>query len=677
MEILSPAGGFEALKAAVFNGADAVYAGGKLFSARKSAANFDNEELLRAIDFCHLFGVKLYVAVNILIKESEMKEALSFLEFVREAGADGVIIQDLGLIAAAKRSFDDLKINASTQMTVHSSNGVKILEKLGANRVVLSREVSLEEIKKIKEKTTAELEVFVHGALCMSYSGQCLMSSIIGARSGNRGACAQPCRLNYRLFENEKEITKKPLSLLSPKDLCLISHLGELEKAGVTSLKIEGRMKSPEYVGMVTKAYSDTLKYGLNEEEAKKMLAAFSRGGSSTGYFYGRAYKSMMDYEGGAKINKAVLAENKEKAERKIPIEMQFKAQSGEKISLVAICGGKKAEVLGETAQKAEKVALSAERAEAQLKKLGETEFFAEKIICDIKEGTAVPVKAINEIRREAVLKLKQELAKDFKRKPKKSVYITNELKPKNEEISLTCECLTAEQAKTAWELGITRIFVPIALKEKLNGSNDFIYTLPSVLKDTEELDLKGIEKICVQNIGELIFSDKEIYAGHRMNCFNGGAVRLLEDMGVKSVVLSPELNFEEINRLVPYCKNRPEVIAYGRLPLMLTENCFVKSVCGVCKKGKNISIKDRIGERFPVICENCRNVILNSKVIFMADKIRALKKAGADLRLMFTVESAEETEKIILLYKSAVGEKSVQKPDGGFTRGHFLRGVE
>ena len=676
MEILAPAGSFECLKAAIFGGADAVYVGGSRFSARKNAANFDDEELKRAVDFCHIYGAKIYVAINILIKETEIKSALSFLEYVRQIGADGVIIQDLGLFLSARKSLPDLKINASTQMTIHNTEGAKMAERLGADRVVLSREVSFSEIEKIKKNTDIELEVFVHGALCMSYSGQCLMSSIIGGRSGNRGACAQPCRLMYKLLEGEKEVTKA-MPLLSPKDLCLIKKLSDLDKAGVSSLKIEGRMKSPEYVGLVSRVYSDALKFGYNEAETEKMLAAFSRGGSSEGYFYGKTFKKMMDYESGAKIDKEILSDVKvsDKTERKIPIEMSFYAAPNEEISLFAAAKGESVYILGEVAEIAQKVSLDEERASVQLKKLGDTPFFAENITCDIKENTAVSIKTINELRRRATESLENKICENFRKEYKKAEFFANE-KREHKGGKLTCECMTAEQAKTAENLGIKEVYVPISERSKIKNPDDFIFTLPAVIKDGEEPDLSGINKICAQNIGQLDFQDKEIYAGHRLNIFNSGAVKSLENMGVKKIVLSPELNLKEIENLAPFCTTTPDVIAYGRLPLMYMENCVIKSANTCACKEKNFFLKDRMGEIFPVANENCRNIILNSKVIFMADKIEEIKKTGVNLRLMFTTENEKETEEIILKYQKALNGERIEAPEGGFTRGHFARGV-
>ncbi|MBR6647112.1 MAG: U32 family peptidase, partial [Clostridia bacterium] len=339
MEILSPAGDFNSLIAAVQNGADAVYVGGSNFSARKSAKNFDDDELKKAIDYCHLRDVKLYVACNTLMKENELKDAFSFLETIYKNGADAVIVQDLGLSRLLSEYLPEMPLHISTQMTVTSADGVNVLaEKFGAKRVVLARELSFSEIKKIKEETKAELEVFCHGALCMSYSGQCLFSSVIGGRSGNRGGCAQPCRLSYSLCENGKKVTKD-ITLLSPKDLCLAEEIEKLKEIRVDSLKIEGRMKSPEYVAAATRVYSEALKNKADKKEIEKMLSLFSRAGSGKGYFYGRTFDKMMSYSSGGKISadketKKEVKETYRLEHKKTPISMFFKGETGKHMIL-------------------------------------------------------------------------------------------------------------------------------------------------------------------------------------------------------------------------------------------------------------------------------------------------------------------------------------------------------
>lgn len=316
MEILSPAGNFDSLRAAVHYGADAVYVGAQRFSARKSAQNFSDDELNQAVDFCHLRGVKLYLCCNTLMKEEELDDAMHLVYDAYQIGVDALIIQDLGLLKRIRQELPDFPVHASTQMTVVNTAGVNRLTELGVRRVVLAREVSKAQLKEIQKNTQAELEVFVHGALCMSYSGQCLMSSILGGRSGNRGGCAQPCRLPYTLLKNGKPVTKTG-SLLCPKDLCLADRITELAELGVASLKIEGRMKSPEYVAMVTQVYKKAAQGGVSQEEISDMLKFFSRGGSCSGYFDGCSFENMMDSGAANKIARTLpLLEKKEKRYR-------------------------------------------------------------------------------------------------------------------------------------------------------------------------------------------------------------------------------------------------------------------------------------------------------------------------------------------------------------------------
>ena len=301
MEILSPAGSFESLQAAVNYGADAVYVGGSRFSARSSARNFNDEELLEAVEYCHLRGVKLYVCTNTLLQEGELSGVMDFVRYAYKIGVDALIVQDVGLIRRIRQELPDFPLHGSTQMTVLNHQGVNTLAELGLERVVLAREVTGEGLRSIAQKTNTELEYFVHGALCISYSGQCLMSSILGGRSGNRGGCAQPCRLPYTLLKNGKPISET-LPLMCPKDLCLAEQVQVLSKMGISSLKIEGRMKSPEYVAMVTQVYRQALTGNVTDTDIDNMLKFFSRGGSCPGYFNGPTYGGMMDMKDNPKI---------------------------------------------------------------------------------------------------------------------------------------------------------------------------------------------------------------------------------------------------------------------------------------------------------------------------------------------------------------------------------------
>lgn len=680
MEILSPAGDFESLIAAVQNGADAVYVGGSDFSARKSAKNFNNEELERAIDYCHLRGAKLYVACNTLIKEQELDSACEFLADIYEMGADSVIVQDLGLISLISSQLPDFPIHASTQMTVHSKDGVNVLaENFGVKRVVLSRELSYDDIAKIRENTKTELEVFVHGALCMSYSGECLFSSVLGGRSGNRGGCAQPCRLSYTLMEEDKEVTQT-LPLLSPKDLCLADEIYKFNKLGIDSLKIEGRMKSPEYVAQATKVYSEAKKVGADKKEIEKLLSLFSRSGSSKGYFYGRTFAEQMSYQGGSKISadKETVSEVRQTFSGenvKIPVSMFFYGAVGENILLtVSDDSGYSVSVSGDVMEAPLTKPLSEDRIKEQLEKLGSTPFCVDYI--DIAtDGGVVPIKAINALRREAVEKLTYELCTSKKRERKEISYI----KPEEENIhalKLNVEVRTKEQYESVKKMGIDEIFMPYHLYKEIKPENA-VCVLPPILKDTDKVDLEGIEKVEINNIGQLkLVKGKKIYAGYSMNITNSAAFGALASSGADRICVSSELTVNEI-RNAGTDDAVKECMVYGRQRLMYMENCVIRSAYGCKCNEKNFYLKDRLGIKLPIITENCRNVLLNSRPTYMADKLRDIKnmKLGG-MRLIFTIENGEETKKIVSAYKEMVSGKETPCCIEEFTRGHFYRGA-
>lgn len=681
MEILSPAGDFESLKAAVQNGANAVYVGGADFSARKSAKNFNNEELEKAIDYCHLRGAKLYVACNTLIKEQELSDCLDFLEKIYVMGADSVIVQDLGLIKLLSQNLPDFPIHASTQMTVHSADGVNVLnENYGVKRVVLSRELSYDEIAEIKKNTKAELEVFVHGALCMSYSGQCLFSSVLGGRSGNRGGCAQPCRLSYSLMRDDEVLTEN-LPLLSPKDLCLADEIYKLNKLGIDSLKIEGRMKSPEYVAQATKVYSEAAKIGADKKEIEKMLSLFSRGGAGKGYFYGRKFSEMMSYTEGSKIS--ADRETKNEVKRtfsgenvEIPINMFFYGSVGEEMQLtVSDDSGNCVTVNGEKMVTPQNKPLEKERIEAQLKKLGGTPFKAEYIEI-ITDGGTASVKDINSLRRDAIEKFTYDICSSKKREPKEIVYEKKSWQ-QPQDIKLNIEVRTKEQYEVVKRTENAEIFVPYHLYKELN-LKDAVCVLPPVLKDSDRVDLEGIEKVEINNIGQLAMcKGKKFYTGYSMNISNSAAFSALCEAGAEQICLSSELTTSEIKNALSG-SNKAECMAYGRQRLMYMENCVIKSAYGCRCKEENFYLKDRLGVKFPIITENCRNILYNSRPTYMADKGSDIKNLQTDaIRLFFTVENPKLCCIIVDTYKKMLAGAQVNASLEEFTRGHFYRGAQ
>jgi len=671
MELLSPAGNFDCLKAAVMAGADAVYIGGSHFSARRNAKNFTDDEIVAAAHFCHLNGAKLYVAVNILIKENELKQALSYAKFLIESGVDGIIVQDLGLLSSIRKMSDDIFINASTQMTIASSDAVNMAKKLGADRVVLARELALSDIKSIRKNTDTELEVFVHGALCMSWSGQCLISSVIGGRSGNRGLCAQPCRLDYTLLHDGKAVSKK-IPLLSLKDICLADKLGELSGL-CDSLKIEGRMKSSDYTASVTALYKKATLGKISQAEIDKTLSFFSRGGSGYGYLYERQFEKMMDYAPKEKIaaQKSDALNIKETSTKKpFGISFALVANEGEPLKLYAESCGFSAYSEGEILEPAKKE-FDEERLKSQLEKLGDTPFFAENTKISYSNNPFVPVSSINSLRRTVCEELKDKICDSYK----KEVHQIPDFVPKYKKRDIpkiVIEVNTKEQLKAAQSFGNYEILAGYELSKEENC--DFVLC-PAIKKEGEKADIKA-PKIMAQNIGQLDFS-KKVFGGERLNVTNSRTCELLKDLGVLRVTLSPELSAREIQEITKNTDCPTEVIAYGRLPVMVMENCVIKSCRKCSKSGGVFELSDRTGTRFPIMCENCRNILLNSVPIYMADKPSDLLSLNVDaIRLKFTTEDAQTVKKVISAYECALSGKPMSAPSR-ITRGHFYRGAE
>ena len=676
MELLSPAGDMESLKTAVRCGADAVYIGGPQFSARKNAKNFTEEEIKEAVDFCHLRCVRVYVAVNILIKEEEFPKALSYAKRLIALGTDGLIIQDLGLLSAVRSLSDGVRINASTQMTVCDTYGAKLLEALGVNRAVLARELSEKQIASIRNNTNMELETFVHGALCISWSGQCLMSSIIGGRSGNRGACAQPCRLPYTLFVDGKPVTKtKPL--LSTKDLCLARDMKKV-CAISDSAKIEGRMKSPEYAGVVTKIYKKALTDDVKEEEIADMLSFFSRGGSSKGYFEGRTFGEMMDQGEAGKISasrESVIEIKNAEYEKKRKISFTMTAKEGKPLALFATCDGFCASAEGDACQTAKNGVPNKERMAKQLKKLGETPFEPEHIEIILGGTPFVAVSAINSLRREACALLEKQICDSFCKDVQDIPLAEEETVKKKGKPLLCVQVRTRAQWQAAKKAGVDEIYVSKTLWDAEEEKNA-VCALPALTAEGETSETNA-DCVLVQNVGQILpMQGKRLYGGERLNVTNSKTAKALQELGFSRVTLSLELNINEMKKIVASVPT--EIVVYGRIPVMLIENCIIKSHYKCINGQGEAVLVDRKGERFPVVCEGCRNVIYNSVPLYMADKMKDVLSANPDaIRLMFTTESGEETEKIIAAYQNALKGIPVATSVEHITRGHFYRGVE
>ncbi|MBE7047792.1 MAG: U32 family peptidase [Ruminococcaceae bacterium] len=677
MEILSPAGNFESLQAAVHYGADAVYVGGSRFSARKSAQNFTDDELCKAVDFCHARGVKLYLCCNTLLKEEELSNAMEFIRYGYQIGVDALIIQDLGLLECVRQALPDMPIHASTQMTITNSAAVKTLKKLGVHRVVLAREVTAGELEEIRKQTDMELEYFVHGALCISYSGQCLMSSLLGGRSGNRGGCAQPCRLPYTLLRNGKPVTEtKPL--LCPKDLCLAQRVQELSAMGIASLKIEGRMKSPAYVAMVTQIYKQAAEGSISHEDVQNMLKFFSRGGSCEGYYSGCTYDGMMDT-----TDKAKIAGELPVLEKKIktaPVILSASAITGKPLLLtMATHSGETITVSGELCQRAIKSPTTKERIEQQLSKLGGTPFHAEKVTVLASPDVAVSVGELNALRRKGAEQLENLVVQKFKRElPPQQVSYAKPISRVHMP-TLCCDVHTEEQLRAVVDMGIGRVYVPDHLWSKAGTAEEPILLLPPLSKEGQGISVAHAERVCIQNLGQLLSCrGKDIVAGHRLNVTNSHSATLLAELGIRRIVLSPELNMQAICQLRRKTEVDLEVIAYGRLPLMLLKNCIIKSTYACDCGNGHYALRDRKNEIFPILPRHCGNVIYNSKPVYMADRIDEMSKMQIDgLRLSFTLENYETCCNVIKEYQEALGGKTKKRPTYDFTRGHFYRGME
>lgn len=675
MELLAPAGSFQTLKAAVQSGADAVYIGGNRFSARKSAVNFNVDEIEEAVKYCHIRDVKLHVAANILIKENEIDDFLEYIGVLNKIGVDAVIIQDIGMAKVVHEMYPDLLLHASTQMTVTNAEGAKRLKEIGFSRVVLARELSKETIKKIIAESDVEIEIFAHGAICMSYSGQCLMSSIIGGRSGNRGMCAQPCRLPYSVGD-------KSGHLLSPKDLCMIEHLNELEDMGVSSIKIEGRLKRSEYTAAVCGIYRKYLdsKNKVSDNDLKELYDAFSRSGFTDGYFTNSLGKKMMSYENPANAAENLFTDDvkkrcKENADFK-KTEVFISAELKEKLTVSVWDNGgifvtKTGTVPSEKALKSE---LTEDRLKAQLLKLGDTPFFAKDAEIFLDKGITLPISEINSVRRSAVDEFIKEKSRPKKRRVNCRKYY--EKCEKKGEIELCCEVWNEKQAEACVSKGISVIYADTPLANKLHAKYkniNVIAKLPPVCRDDRAYEKPLTEGVLVSNIGQ-IDSDKKCYGDLRLNIFNTESADVYDFL--ERVTLSCELNQRELAMI----DAKGEIIGYGRIPLMVLENCPLKALNKCQKCRNNQFLEDRKKEKFPLKCnEGCVLEIMNSKPIFLADKLEFVNNLKIRaIRLIFTVENFEECGKIIDEYKMALlGKKSKTPKENTFTRGHYFRGVE
>ncbi len=665
-ELLAPAGSFEALKAAVLSGANAVYLGGNLFNARASANNFDDQELEEAINYCHLRKVKVFVTVNILVGDVEFKELDKFVRKLNKFGTDGVIIQDIGVAMYIKSIAPNLPLHASTQLTVYDKYGAEFLKNIGFKRIVLARELSKEVIADICKNVDVEIEIFVHGAMCVCYSGQCLMSSMIGGRSGNRGKCAQPCRLNYKAGN-------KSGYLLSLKDMCLIKHLKDIENIGVKSLKIEGRMKGSEYVGTVVSIYRKYLdnEKQVTDEDYKKLEKIFYRGGFSNGYYTGKKGADMFCH---TKPDNPYLKQDEKYEQfdnyKKTDISLEFAGRVNDCIKLIATdeYGNQCDYISTDVIQKARSSSTSADRIKEQLSKLGDTVFKIKDIKIDIDNDAFIPVSEINLARRSIIEMLERKIILSKKRIDNGESYNIESVR-ENQGFDFSVSVWDKKQLEIARNANCKKIYVPLEIGD---FKDDEIVILPRISpKDIDEtVKNLPVKNVLVRNIGQFEIAkryNKDIHIDFTMNVFNKYTYKFFEEYSVKSITLSSELTIRQITDI--YGVVPTESIIYGRLPLMVTENCMLKTSSGCTQGG---FIEDRTGEKFLIKClADCRNEIYNSKPIVMSDKLIDIENCGISYgRISFTDESPSECIEILNCYKNKL---PITKD---FTRGKFYKGV-
>ena len=656
-ELLAPAGDMSCLYAAVEGGADAVYVGGKRFGARAFAKNFDMDELSRAVNYCHLHGVKLYVTLNTLIEDIELREAVEYAAELYRIGIDALIVCDLGVIAAIKRHVPGLELHASTQMSVHDTDGVVAAAKLGVSRVVVARELSLDNIKSAVDNSPCEIETFLHGALCVCHSGQCLFSSMVGGRSGNRGECAQPCRLP---FNNGRYI-------LSLRDLSLAEHIPELIESGVASLKIEGRMKSPDYVYTVTSVYRrllDEYRSADNEENAR-LRRAFSRGGFTDGYLTGKLDKNMTGIR-----SEEDKRQSREDAGREfLPMKRKVRAvvsmKLGASSEMTITDGCKTVSVIGEIPSPAENSPLTPDSVKARLCKMGSTNLTLapDDISLTLDEGINLPPSAINALRRsaaEAFESSRRELGEvNYAPKFDKNNNIKSLTTAKFYSDEAYLKALSSDSREiSSLDISFLSLTSSADALSKANG----VY-LPPVYTDAERDEIvkllenakkHGVMYALVSNIGqiELVKSLGLTPIGDfRLNVTNGESAAVYRSMGVTHLILSPELTLPKARDI------GGGLITYGRIPLMITERCFIGENFG-CKNCNKAALIDRKGEKFPMMREfGHRNIIFNSLPTYMGDKADELRQYRLkSCHLLFTTEHGDEINRIIKAHRC--GEK-------------------
>ena len=692
LEILAPAGSMDALRAAVQNGANAVYLGCGMFNARQSAKNFTPEELAEAVRYCHIRGVQVHLTLNTIVSDKEMPELQKLIRHAALSGVDAFIVQDLGVLQQCKAIAPHIPIHGSTQLTVHSLFGVRLCAGWGMKRVVLSRELSREEIRFICANSPIEIEVFAHGALCMGYSGQCYLSAAIGGRSGNRGRCAQPCRQSYG-YGNWKN--NYPLSL---KDNCLVSYLKELESMGVTSVKLEGRMKRAEYVAAVSNVYSNAAESGeVTPQMMDQLYTAFNRQGFTDGYYQESIGQPMFGVrleESENKVFHKAMRQTYETTENpRVSVTMEMEVTKNGSRLTVRDPEGRVCTAEGPVPSEAVSLPLTEEALAERLLKTGGTPYCCTQVRVRVEPGLMLPVAAINAMRREALSQLTARRGRTEPPqlgKPIKNVIFPGQRKEPVLAVQVTArEQITVQLLKMRPEV----LYVPMHI---LTEDPDFCRDLtryvkvcavlprivhdkemPRLVQDMQLVKSLGVEEVLAGNLGLMIPARQtgmQIRGDFGLNLYNSGAVNCARELELKSACLSFEMTLPQIrdvSKAVP-C----ELLVYGRMPLMVTENCLIRGKTGQCSCHlSGTKLTDKTGADFPVIRDgkSCRSVVLNGKKLSWLDRQKDLNRLGLwAIRLYFTTENPREVDQVLNNYRNP-------KPfdPGACTRGLYLRGVE
>lgn len=692
LELLAPAGSMESLRAAVQNGANAVYLGCGIYNARQGAKNFTPQALTEAVKYCHVRDVAVHLTLNTLVSDKETQELVQLIRHAAQSGVDAFIVQDLGVVRLCRQIAPHIPIHGSTQMTIHSLPGVLLCAAWGLSRVVLSRELSREEIRYICQNSPIEIEVFGHGALCMCYSGQCYLSAAIGGRSGNRGRCAQPCRQSYGYGRWQNQY---PLSL---KDSCLVEHLHELRSMGVRSIKLEGRMKRPEYVAVVTRIYRAVLDgRPVTGQDLQELETIFSRQGFTQGYYLGRTGPEMFGTHQDVPEDRDLMAAARTTYERgenpRVPVTFYAMIRSGEESQLaVEDPQGNVVRTRGPMPKAALNRPLTEDELRQRLSKTGGTPYYAAQVKAALEPGLMLPAAALNAMRREVLDQLTA--LRGRTEPPSPGTYAPLEPHPgRAEKPVLTVSVRTAAQiTKTLLAAQPAVLYVPLTellehpeLPGQLPPETALAAILPRVIPDRERsqwavalerVRAMGVRQVLTGNLGQVRLAQQkglEVRGDFGLNAFNSRTLDYLQRLGLRSQLLSFELMLSQIRDLQKPLDT--ELLVYGRLPLMLTENCIIKSRTGTCSCDTPTRLIDRMGEEFPILKDpgTCRSVLYNGKRLYLLDKLTTVEKIGLwAFRMSFTTENPAEVDAALAQYLGA-GDFD----PGTCTRGLYVRGVE